>query len=303
MTTEASALSDLLTQEEIDVLLTNDKKDLSRLVKMKTENSLSSQIQKSIDSFSHFLVPKLQKLTQADNVVISLHSTSVFHLGTYLDTQNNASVIGIYSFKQIRQSFLISLDCCFAYTLIDMCLGGRRGTAALQTTNRPYTQIEKNIIHTFFTTIEQNLSDSFEQSVNFENLNTTPQTALIASPACDVTIVRFQVTIDKRTSFFDLIVPQHIISQINQQETPSDSSDDAIAQALLNVPITLKAVLDKKQIPFSQILKWKKGDSLNLSYFDAAPLELMCSNTLICKASLHVDKKMFYITVERKKDL
>ena len=54
MTTEASALSDLLTQEEIDVLLTNDKKDLSRLVKMKTENSLSSQIQKMrkrIDTF------------------------------------------------------------------------------------------------------------------------------------------------------------------------------------------------------------------------------------------------------------
>ena len=109
--------------------------------------------------------------------------------------------------------------------------------------------------------------------------------------------------IDKRKGFLDVVIPSHIIEQI--QPTPptieETFNNDDMAEALLNVPLTLNAVLDKKTIPFRQILKWKKGTLLDLSYFDKKPLEMMCKNKVICKATLTVDKKMFFATVQDKK--
>ena len=305
MSVNTSTLSDLLTQEEIDTLLKGDDKKLQELVKVADSHKKFPVFEKNIDSFSRFLALSIQKLTQANNITAEVKEVSSCPLGNYLDKLDSSSVLGLYSIEKLRQSCLIALDSDISYTLIDMCLGGRRGTAALPMTPRSYTQIEKNILSTFFGNIVPDLNSALQEDFYFENLNTTPKTALIASPACDIVVAHIQVNIDNRIGTLDFALPMHITMQIQERETPEDelSQNNDIASALLNVPLTLKAVLDKKQVPFSEVLKWKKGHLLKLSYFDEKPIEMMCANKTLFKGDLHVNKKMFFINVTDKKDL
>ena len=304
MSVNTSVLSDLLTQEELDALLKTEDKKLPDLIKVAQQQKKFPLFEKNIDSFSRFLIQTIQKLTQADNLTSEIKEISFNHLGNYLDSLDSSSVLGLYSIESLRQTCLVSLDSDISYTLIDMCLGGRRGTAALPMNPRNYTQIEKNILSTFFDNIVPDLNNSLSESFTFENLNTTPKTALIASPACDVAIARMQITIDNRSGSLDFVIPTHIIVQKQQEEMPEETNEsDDMADALLNVPVVLKAVLDKKKIPFSEVLKWKKGDLLPLSYFDEKPIEMMCANQTLLRGSLHVNKKMFFVNVDKKKDI
>jgi len=301
MTAETSALSNLLTQEELDALLNTEHKNLSQLIQTTSAQNQYPKLKENVESLSRFFVTTLQKQTQAQNVAIALQKLTVMSLGSYLDTITPSCAIGIYSMEQVRQSCLIAMDSTLCYTLIDMRLGGRRGTSALQVANRTFTQIEKNILSAFLNAVTQNMQDAFGESFAFENLNTTPQTALIASPACEVTVAQLQVNLDNRKGCIDIVIPAHIVLDTEQTSTTEqEARDETLAKALLNVPVTLKAVLDKKQIPFSKILKWKKGDILDLTYFDDEPLDIMCGNTTICKGALKVDKKLFFITVDKK---
>ncbi len=306
MMSDTSALSDLLTQEEIDALLNvNDtlpKADLSKLLKTGTQEKKFPVLEKSIDAFGRLLIPSIQKITQAEDISVSLQSFICGQLGAYLDTLSAPCILGTYRVQEWRQSCLVCLDTGLGYSLIDMSLGGRRGTAALQMTNRAYTRIEQNIIRSFLSRLQKDFKNAFDENFIFENLDTNPKTALIASPACDVIIARLMIGINKRKGTLDIVVPAHLVSQISQKENWQEDNaryGEQIAQALYRVPLTLKAVLDKKQIPFREVLKWKKGDLLNLSYFDEKPLEMMCENQTLLKGALKVHKKSLLVEIEK----
>ncbi|MGN1091904.1 MAG: flagellar motor switch protein FliM [Alphaproteobacteria bacterium] len=301
MSENNSALHDLLTQEEIDALLKVDNKKLSDLIKVSSDRKKCPTFEKNINLFARLLITTIQNLTQTDDISIEFKDITFSLLGNYLDSLDSSSVLGLYSLSNLRQTCLIALNSDISYTLIDMCLGGRRGTAALPVMTRPYTQIEKNILSTFFTNIAPNLNDALKENFIFENLNTTPKTALIASPACEIVIAHIKITVENRTGLLEFVIPSHLIQQMYEEQEVQNTPPD-MANALLNVPVELKAVLDKTQIPFSNVLKWKKGDLLPLSYFDEEPIEMMCANQTLFKGSLHVNKKMFFISIDKKKE-
>ena len=98
-------------------------------------------------------------------------------------------------------------------------------------------------------------------------------------------------------------MPAHLLTQMDSIENPIIEQNDyteRLALAISRVPLELNAVLDKKEIPFSSVLKWKAGDTLPLSYFEDKPLEMSCQNQLLFKGSLHVNKKNISVQIEKK---
>lgn len=304
---ETSSLSNILTQEEIDVLLnpqeTVEKTDMLQLLKTTTPPKKYPALEKYMDAFCRSIMTSLHQLTQTENIHTNIQSFVFGQLGAYLDTLPSPSMLGFYQIKDWKQSALVSLDFNLTYCLLDMTLGGRRGTSAMSLEGRAYTPIEKSIIRTILKTLTTDFNKSFEQTFIFENMETNPKTALIASPACDVVITRIEVSLDKRKGVLDFILPAHLLDQMDSIEFPVSSQDDfteKLAQAITRVPLELNAVLDKKEIPFSSVLKWKVGDTLPLNYFEDKPLEMSCQNQLLFKGSLHVNKKNISVQIEKK---
>lgn len=305
MISETTALTDILTQEEIDALLEpekNEKKTQAQeLLKNATPAKKYPELEKNMDAFCRALMTSLYQTTKTENIRIDIQSFIFGQLGAYLDTLPTPSMLGFYQVKEWKQSVLTVFDINLSYCLLDTTLGGRRGTSAMSVEGRPYTAIEKGILRNIFKSFTDDFSKTFEQTFSFESMDTNPKTALIASPACEIIITRMEVTLDKRKGIIDVILPTHLLSYMVTEDMNFDNGfSENLALAVSKVPLELKAVLDKKEIPFKDILKWKSGDILPLSYFEEKPIELSCQNQPLFKGSLHVHKKNISVQIDTK---
>ena len=150
MQLDTSALSNILTQEEIDALLVPEEKKTEtnplNLLKNAQPSKKYPELEKKIDAFGRSLIGTLHHLTQTENISVQTQSFIFGQLGAYLDTLPSPSILGFYQVSDWRQSVLTVLDFNLSYCLLDATLGGRRGTSAMSLDGRNYTPIEKNIL-------------------------------------------------------------------------------------------------------------------------------------------------------------
>src|SRR5438046_10139832 len=82
---------------------------------------------------------------------------------------------------------LLTVDSALIYSIVDVLLGGRRGTAAMRIEGRPYTTIEPNRVERLVAVVLSDLSGAFDTlspvTFLFERLETSPRFATIGRPA------------------------------------------------------------------------------------------------------------------------
>ena len=189
------SLQNILSQEEIDALLSpaeTTPDSLDALLKPKDEIKSESHpaFERRLDVFARTFITTLRRLTEGQDISVTLRTFIAGQLGTYLDTVQTPALLGFFIDKEKEIPGLVSIDPTLAYTLIDMALGGRRGTAAMQFEDRRYTQIERTILEKFMKALVQNLEAAFHSRFSYEGIDTNPQTALIDAASSDMRIAR-----------------------------------------------------------------------------------------------------------------
>ncbi len=310
MIENAHDLSNILTQEEIDALLSPqepENKSPMQLVKTNQGVKPLPELEKYIDSFSRHVTTTFRNITEAENISVKVQTFIKGQMGAYLDTLEHPSLIGFFHLPEWNEEGLASMDANLAYSVIDMTLGGRRGTSAMQLEGRAYTRIEQDIIKRLFMDMMSDLTRSFQIDFLFDGLDTNPQTALIAPPACDMMIARLDVKLDKRGGRMDIVLPAYLLHKMKVDElyeaeeqaetiTPFTSQ---MAHAFLKVPMELKAVLDKKTVPLKSVFNWKKGDTLPLSYFEDKPIQILCGDINLFKGKVTIIGKQVAVAIEK----
>ena len=106
---------------------------------------------------------------------------------------------------------LLTVDSSLIYSVVDVLLGGRRGTAAMRIEGRPYTTIERTLVETMIAVVLQDLGAAFEPlspvSFNFDRLETNPRFATIARPANAAILIRLRVDREDRGGRVELLLP------------------------------------------------------------------------------------------------
>ncbi len=310
MIENAHDLNNILTQEEIDALLSSEEpqnKSPTQLVKTNQGMKPMPELEKYVDSFSRHVTTTFRNMTDGENIAIKVQAFIKGQMGAYLDSLEHPSLLGFFHLPEWNEEGLVSIDANLAYSVIDMTLGGRRGTSAMQLEGRSYTRIEQDIIKRLFMDMMGDLARAFQVDFLFDGLDTNPQTALIAPPACEMMIARLDVKLDKRGGRMDLVLPAYLLHKMKVDElyeaeeqaetiTPFTSQ---MAHAFLKVPMELKAVLDKKTIPLKSVFNWKKGDTLPLSYFEDKPIQVLCGDITLFKGKIMVSGKQVAIAVEK----
>lgn len=305
------SLQNILSQEEIDALLSpaeTTPDSLDALLKPKDEIKSESHpaFERRLDVFARTFITTLRRLTEGQDISVTLRTFIAGQLGTYLDTVQTPAMLGFFIDKEKEIPGLVSIDPTLAYTLIDMALGGRRGTAAMQFEDRRYTQIERTILEKFMKALVQNLEDAFQSRFSYEGIDTNPQTALIDAASSDMRIARLSVQIDRRNGLFDLVFPTRAIQQLEIESDLLDEADgfkqewnQKLTTSVANVPLEIEAVLDQKIVPFKSILEWKTGQTLPLSFFEDKPIQLMCRNIPLFQGRLTPHQKNVRIVVDK----
>ena len=229
------------------------------------------------DRLVRLMTTSLRNFT-SDNVEVSLDTISSIRFGDYLNSIPLPAILAVFRAEELDNYGLLTVDSNLIYSIVDVLLGGRRGTAALRIEGRPYTTIERVLVQRMVEVILNDARQAFEPLTpvhfNLDRLETNPRFAAIARPANAAILVKLRIDMEDRGGRVELLLPYSTLEPIRkmllQQFMGEKFGRDNIweghlATELWTTETEVRCVLDEQQMPLSKVLDLKVGDTLMLN--------------------------------------
>ncbi len=219
----------------------------------------------------------------SDNVEVSLDSITSVRFGDYLNSIPLPAILAVFKAEQWDNFGLVTVDSSLIYSIIDVLLGGGRGTTAIRVEGRPYTTIETNLVRRMVEIILADAEKAFapltQVRFNLERLETNPRFAAISRPANAAILVEFRVDMEDRGGKIEMMLPYATIEPIRdllmQMFMGEKFGRDPIweghlATEIYHAEMEIDAVMVEEELPLSMVLDLKVGQTL---IFDVAPTD------------------------------
>ncbi|MCA6224729.1 MAG: flagellar motor switch protein FliM [Phenylobacterium sp.] len=238
------------------------------------------------DRLVRYMTTSLRNFT-SDNVEVSLDNISSIRFGDYLNSIPLPAILTVFKAEQLENYGLLTVDSNLIYSIVDVLLGGRRGTATMRIEGRPYTTIERVLVERMVEVVLGDAKMAFEPltpvTFTLDRLETNPRFAAIARPANAAILVKLRIDMEDRGGRIELLLPYATLEPIRkmllQQFMGEKFGRDNIWEGHLATEIwttrmDIRAVLDEQQLPLQTVLNFKVGDTLMLNATPAKPVEL-----------------------------
>jgi flagellar motor switch protein FliM len=285
----------VLNQAEIDSLLGVDDDDEEVISGMQAivDSAMVSyerlpMLEIVFDRLLRMMSTSLRNLT-SDNVEVSLDSITSIRFGDYLETIPMPAMISVFKAEEWDNYGLMIVDSALIYSIVDVLLGGRRGTAAMRIEGRPYTTIERNLVERMVTVVLSDLSAAFDPlspvTFRFDRLETNPRFATIARPANAAVLARLRIDMEDRGGRIELMLPYATLEPVRElllqmfmgEKFGRDSIwETHLANELWNTDVELDAVLDQVVVSLSEVMNWRPGSQILLNAVPSSPIGLRC---------------------------
>ena len=240
------------------------------------------------DRLVRLMTTSLRNFT-SDNVEVSLDNISSIRFGDYLNSIPLPAILAVFRAEELDNYGLLTVDSNLIYSIVDVLLGGRRGTAALRIEGRPYTTIERVLVERMVEVVLADARAAFEPltPVHFslDRLETNPRFAAIARPANAAILVKLRIDMEDRGGRIELLLPYATLEPIRkmllQQFMGEKFGRDNIweghlATELWTTETEVRAILDEQQVPLSRVLDLKVGDTLMLNATPDSDISVRC---------------------------
>ena len=242
------------------------------------------------DRLVRLMTTSLRNFT-SDNVEVSLDNISSIRFGDYLNSIPLPAILAVFRAEELDNYGLLTVDSNLIYSIVDVLLGGRRGTAALRIEGRPYTTIERVLVQRMVEVVLNDARAAFEPltAVNFnlDRLETNPRFAAIARPANVAILVKLRIDMEDRGGRIELLLPyatlepirKMLLQQFMGEKFGRDNIwESHLATELWTTQMEVRAVLDEQQLPLSQVLNLKVGETIVLNAQHDSPVQLRCGS-------------------------
>jgi len=285
----------ILNQDEIDSLLgfdfADDEAEERTGIRAIINSALVSyerlpMLEIVFDRLVRLMTTSLRNFT-SDNVEVSLDNISSIRFGDYLNSIPLPAILAVFRAEQLNNFGLMTVDSNLIYSIVDVLLGGRRGTAAMRIEGRPYTTIERMLVQRMVEVVLQDAKEAFEPltPVNFtlDRLETNPRFAAIVRPPNAAILVKLRIDMEDRGGRIELLLPYATLEPIRkmllQQFMGEKFGRDNIweghlATELWTTNVEVRAVLDEQQLPLREVLDLKVGDTMMLNATPESLIEL-----------------------------
>jgi len=287
----------VLNQEEIDSLLgfdvNSDQVQDKSGVRAIINSALVSyerlpMLEIVFDRLVRLMTTSLRNFT-SDNVEVSLDSITSIRFGDYLNSIPLPAILAVFHAEELDNYGLFTVDSNLIYSIVDVLLGGRRGSSAMRIEGRPYTTIERTLVQRMIEVIMQDMRAAFEPlaPVNFslDRLETNPRFAAIARPANAAILVKLRIDMEDRGGRTELLLPYATLEPIRklllQQFMGEKFGRDSIweshlATELWSTKVDIEAILDEQTMPLRQVMNLEVGQTMLLSAGPDSTIELRC---------------------------
>ncbi|AUN29330.1 flagellar motor switch protein FliM [Niveispirillum cyanobacteriorum] len=289
----------VLNQDEIDSLLGFDKDgagDGDNTGVMALVNSALVNYERLpmlevvFDRLVRMMSTSLRNFT-SDNVEVSLDQISSVRFGDYLNSIPLPAMLAVFKAEEWDNYGLMVIDSALIYSIVDVLLGGRRGTAAMRIEGRPYTTIERNLVERMVHVVLSDLSAAFDPpspvTFRFDRLETNPRFATIARQANAAVLVKLRIDMEDRGGRLELLIPYATLEPVRElllqmfmgEKFGRDSIwETHLASELWQTDVHLSAVLDEIVLPLNEVLSWRVGSRVLLNVAPDETIELRCGD-------------------------
>lgn len=220
----------------------------------------------------------------SDNVEVSLDSISSVRFGDYLNSIPLPAILSVFKAEQWDNYGLCTVDSSLIYSIIDVLLGGGRGTTAIRVEGRPYTTIEMNLVRRMIEILLADAEKAFapltQIDFTLERLETNPRFAPISRPANACILVQFRVDMEDRGGKVEMLLPyatiepiRHLLLQMIMGEKFGRDNiwEGHLATEIYHAEIAVDAVMCEEELPLSMVMDLAVGQTLvfNVSPQDA----------------------------------
>jgi len=235
----------------------------------------------------------------SDNVEVSLDNITSIRFGDYLNSIPLPAMLSVFKAEEWDNYGLITVDSSLIYSIVDVLLGGRRGTAAMRIEGRPYTTIERGLVERMVNVVLADLSAAFDPlssvTFRFDRLETNPRFATIARPANAAILARLRIDMEDRGGRLELMLPYATLEPVRElllqmfmgEKFGRDSIwENHLATELWFTDVEVEAVLDEIYLPLNDVMNWKVGTQIQLQAKPDSEIMLRCGAVPLFKASM-----------------
>ena len=291
--------SRILNQDEIDSLLgfdesAGDMDDNSGVMALINSAMVNYERLPMLDIVFDRLVrlmsTSLRNLT-SDNVEVSLDQVSTVRFGDYMNSIPLPAMLSVFKAEEWDNHGLMVTDSALIYSIVDVLLGGRKGTPAIRIEGRPYTTIETKLVERMVQVVLSDLSSAFDPlspvSFTLDRIETNPRFATISQAGNACVLARLRVDMGDRGGRVEVVIPYATLEPIRElllqmfmgEKFGRDSIwENHLTQELYQTDIQLQAVLGEKVLSLNEMLEWKVGTQILFNTFVDDELELRCGN-------------------------
>mgnify|MGYP006080966315 CR=1 FL=1 len=297
----------VLDQEEIDSLLGSDKVGDDGGESTGIQAILSSalvsyerlpMLEVVFDRFVRLMSTSLRNFT-SDNVEVSLDNITSIRFGDYLNSIPLPAMLSVFKAEEWDNFGIISVDSSLIYSIVDVLLGGRRGTAAMRIEGRPYTTIERSLVERMLNVILGDLSAAFEPlspvTFSFDRLETNPRFATITRPSNAAIVARLRIDMEDRGGQIELMLPYATLEPVRElllqmfmgEKLGGDMIwETHLAEELLITDVDLEAVIDTQMMLLRDVFDFKVGSRIMLNATQDTLVQLVCGNVPMYKGQM-----------------
>lgn len=242
------------------------------------------------DRLVRLMSTSLRNLT-SDNVEVSLDQVSTVRFGDYMNSIPLPAMITVFKAEEWDNNGLIVLDSALIYSIVDVLLGGRKGTPSIRIEGRPYTTIESKLVERMLHVVLSDLSSAFDPlapvTFNFDRMETNPRFATISQSGNACVLARLRIDMGDRGGRIEILMPYATLEPIRElllqmfmgEKFGRDSIwESHLTKELYKTDVQLQAVLGEVIVQLGDMLRWKIGDQIMLNTRVNDDLELRCGH-------------------------
>jgi flagellar motor switch protein FliM len=306
-------MAQVLSQEEIDALLTNaesaeaipaqeessstadryDGKSKAVLYDFKHPNRVSKDQLRSLesihDNFANQFGSQLSGFTRSV-VDVDLISVDQITYSEFIMSLASPSCTYVFALDPIDGAGIVDFNPAIAFSFVDRMFGGK-GKAL--NSERELTGIEKSIMSKIIARAFQALGKSWEHVEKLEfrqsGFESNPQFVQIVPPGETVVVVSLQIKMLSSSGLVTLCYPyltlEPIMDRLSTQhwiearKKGDDSSRyETNVKSLMNVIASLKVYLGGTQVTVSELMNLKSGDVVRLDQTENDPAVVYVGN-------------------------
>jgi len=311
----------VLNQAEIDSLLgfggaPQAQEDQSGIQRIVSAGLVSYErlpmLEIVFDRLVRIMSTSLRNFT-SDNVEVSIDSITSLRFGDYLNSVPLPAMLAVFKVEEWDNFGMLVVDSALIYSVVDVLLGGRRGTAAMRIEGRPYTTIERTLVERLIKVVLQDLSEAFAPlspvQFRFERLEVNPRFAAISRLSNACILSRLRVDMEDRGGRIELLLPyatlepvrELLLQQFMGEKFGRDSIwETHLADELRHTELSLDVVLDEQTMPLASVLSLRRGDLITLNVAPGAPVRLRCGDVPLFEGELGRRENRLAVRIERE---